>query len=178
MEKSKIVEQAINLGAHDARVIRVDAVKTAAWVALKCRYGCDHYGKSLCCPPHTPTYKETREVLKDYSYAVLIQCRTLEETTDLALNMEHALFKLGYHKAIGFGAGKCLLCSDCTMALCTRPLEARPSMEACGMDVMATVQASGIPIRSVADGRVALGLESPHSPEDSSYFGYGLILID
>lgn len=173
MEKAKIIEQAINLGARDARVIRVDAVKTAAWVALKCRYGCDHYGKSLCCPPHTPTYKETREVLKDYSHAVLIQCRTLEETTDLALNLERALFKLGYHKAIGFGAGKCLHCSDCTMTLCSRPFETRPSMEACGMDVMATVKASGMPIRSMADGSA-----SPNSEGGTAYYGYGLVLID
>lgn len=173
MEKTKIMEQAIKLGARDARVIRVDTVKTAAWVAMKCRYGCDHYGKSLCCPPHTPTYKEMREVLKDYSHAVLIQCHSLEETTDVALKLERALFKLGFHKAIGFGAGKCLLCSDCTMALCTRPFEARPSMEACGMDVMATVKASGMPIKSVADGSA-----SPNSQDDTAYYGYGLVLID
>lgn len=173
MEKTIIIDQAMALGAKDAKVIRVDAIKTGAWVTMKCRYGCDHYGRSLCCPPHTPTYKEMREVLKDYSHAVLIQCPSLEETTEAALNLERALFKLGYHKALGFGAGKCLLCSDCTMTLCTRPFEARPSMEACGMDVMGTVEASGLLIRSVADG-----LTSPNSQEDTTYYGYGLVLID
>lgn len=175
MDQTKLIELAINAGARDARLITSKAIHTAAWVAMKCRFGCGHYGKSLCCPPHAPTYLEMREVIKDYSYAVLLQCNTLEETTPLALELERALFKQGYHKALGLGAGKCELCADCTLEGCTHPGEARPSMEACGIDVMATVKASGIQIVSFADGDPS---PAATESEDALYFGYGLVLVD
>ncbi len=175
MDQTKIIELAINAGARDARLINAEEIHTAAWVAMKCRFGCGHYGKSLCCPPYAPTYLEMREVLREYAYAVLIQCNTLEETTPLALELERALFKQGYHKAIGLGAGKCELCADCTLEGCTHPGEARPSMEACGIDVMATAKASGIQIASFSNSD---STQAPVESDEELYFGYGLVLVD
>lgn len=171
MNTSIILQEARDLGARDARMIPVDAIRTGAWVSMKCRFGCSHYGKSLCCPPHAPTYIELREVLKEYSHAVLIQCRSLEAATPVALGLERVLFRMGYHKALGFGAGKCLLCPDCSVTLCSQPQNARPSMEACGMDVMGTVKASGMALKGPAQ---ALGSEG----EEEIYFGYGLVLVE
>jgi hypothetical protein len=55
----------------------------------------------------------------------------------------------------------------------TGPFETKPSMEACCMDVMANLRASGMLTRSVADGH-----SSPTFLEDTTYLGYSLVLID
>ena len=70
----------------------------------------------------------------------------------------------GFHKAFGLGAGPCWLCQTWNLEQCVHPLEARPSMEACGIDVYATVQANGYPMQVVRD-------------RDEIPNRYGLILI-
>ncbi|HTX43500.1 MAG TPA: DUF2284 domain-containing protein, partial [Methanocella sp.] len=73
MEKyKKFIDTAIKLGADDAGIIKTNSVVTAAWVRWKCRYGCGMYNTSLCCPPNSPTYLETRELLECYENALLI----------------------------------------------------------------------------------------------------------
>ena len=62
----KFIQKAIKLGATDAKIIKTNSVVTAPWVRWKCRYGCGMYGTSLCCPPNSPTFKETRELLDSY----------------------------------------------------------------------------------------------------------------
>jgi predicted metal-binding protein len=42
-------------------------------VRLKCHYGCRGYGSHFCCPPFAPTPQETRQVLSEYRYAVLVR---------------------------------------------------------------------------------------------------------
>lgn len=48
-------ERALERGMDNAKVIEPASVVTAAWVRLKCQFGCPGYGKSHCCPPHTPS---------------------------------------------------------------------------------------------------------------------------
>jgi predicted metal-binding protein len=62
----KFIKKALKLGANDAKIIKTDSIVTSAWVRWKCRYGCDDYNSSLCCPPNTPNHKETRELLNSY----------------------------------------------------------------------------------------------------------------
>jgi hypothetical protein len=38
------------MGAAGAKIIDPSTVATAAWVRLKCQYGCGGYGGCLCCP--------------------------------------------------------------------------------------------------------------------------------
>ena len=120
---------ALDSGANDLRLIATDIIKTAAWVRLKCRYGCKAYGKHLSCPPYSPTPDETEKILSDYEDAVLVEFVGLpKETTvdprhihhhlkDLILQVEAVIFNLerhaflsGCYKAFGFGAYPCSLC--------------------------------------------------------------------
>jgi predicted metal-binding protein len=64
----------------------------------------------------------------------------------------------------GVGPG-CWFCRECKPKRCLHPLKARPAMEACGIDVYATVRANGYPTK-VARHR------------DDIPNRYGLILID
>jgi predicted metal-binding protein len=63
--------------------------------------------------------------------------------------LEAEAFKMGYRFAAAFAGGDCVLCDVCAGATgepCNHPFEARPSMEAVGIDVVATAEAAGLAI--------------------------------
>jgi predicted metal-binding protein len=160
-----IIHSACELGAIEAKLVEAASVVTAPWVRMKCRFGCCGYNSSLCCPPNTPTYLETREVISCYKHALLIHCRDSASPTRIACELERQIFLSGYYKAFGLGSGPCRLCSKCNLKRCTHTESARPSMEACGIDVYATVRANGYPISVVQNYR-----------DEGNY--YGLVLIE
>ena len=67
---------AIKLGAGDAKVISADKVVVENRITLKCRLGCNNYGKTLACPPYTPTADEFRRILSEYSYALFMKFKS------------------------------------------------------------------------------------------------------
>lgn len=61
--------------------------------------------------------------------------------------MEREISLAGYYKTLGFGGGPCRLCHHCALEKgCRHAEEARPAMEACGMDVFATARRHGFTI--------------------------------
>ena len=163
---AQLVARARALGARGARLIRAASVATAPWVRLKCQYGCDGYASSLCCPPRTPAPEETRRVIDGYKRAVLFEAG-LGEPKKIAVDLEREAFLAGYYKAFGLGAGPCELCPEgCAFDRgCRRAPEARPSMEACGIDVFATARANGFTIDVV------------RAESDPAHY-FGLLLLD
>jgi predicted metal-binding protein len=165
---SLFCRRAMELGANEARIIDTATVKTAAWVRMKCLFGCKHR-KIHCCPPVTPEPEETRSVLDCYESAMLIHFTDRERTggsfTGVVYKLEREIFLSGYYRAFGYGCGACMLCKACTPERCAHPLEARPSMESCGIDVFETVRGNGFPIGVVPDRETR-----------GNY--YGLVLIE
>jgi predicted metal-binding protein len=72
----------------------------------------------------------------------------LHEIVNMA---EAAAFKKGCYLAAGFIGSECLLCKDCVSQRgnqqCRHPFEARPSMQAMGIDVIRTCENAGMPVR-------------------------------
>ncbi len=158
-------QTALELGAIHAKVVTPATVKTAPWVRWKCQFGCGGFGSSLMCPPHTPTPAETRLMLDAYKRAILFESPR-GQTKKIAAALERQLFVAGYYKALGLGAGGCDLCDTCAFDEgCRHPNQARPSMEACGIDVFATVREHGFTIDVARTRR-----------EPQHYFG--LVLVD
>jgi predicted metal-binding protein len=147
------IKRAIAIGAKEAKVISPLQVFTAEWVRRKCQYGCDGYNEHLTCPPFSPTPQETRRMLDEYTTAILIHFPG--EWTDVKASMyklEREAFLSGYYKAFGMGSGPCNLCGTCdTSKVCRHAEQARPSMEACGIDVYRTARTAGCPIEVVRD---------------------------
>ena len=142
----QIVQMAIKLGAIGAKLVPPEAVETGHWVRWKCQFGCGGFGSSRMCPPHTPTPAETRLMLDGYQRAVLFESPA-GESKKIAAALERELFLAGWYKALGLGAGPCRLCDTCLFEEgCRHPQEARPSMEACGIDVFATARKHGFTI--------------------------------
>jgi len=154
------------LGAIDARAISVATVITAPWVRLKCQYGCDGYGECLTCPPYSPTPEKTREVLDNYKKAILIHGDESADINKIVSKLEREAFLSGYYKAYGMGAGPCNLCNRCDVHKpCKNPYEARPSMEASGIDVFKTARNNGFKIEVLRNSKCK-----------GNYFGLVLIL--
>jgi predicted metal-binding protein len=154
-------------GVKAAKVISPAEVETAAWVRLKCQYGCDGYHQCLVCPPFTPTPEQMRLVLNGYRRAILIHFEPQADTKETVVELEREIFLRGAWKAFGLGAGPCYLCKSCPAepGRCRHAEEARPAMEACGIDVYTTVHKAGFPIEVVRSTR-----QCPNY--------YGLVLVD
>jgi predicted metal-binding protein len=174
---SNWVTQAVELGADAAQIIPADQVVVADWVRLKCQYGCKAYGSRLTCPPHSPPPEVTRQVLRHYRQALLLrmerggggwkaETRQRRQMSEVVAALERELFLAGHYRAWGMGAGSCRLCAECDLsAPCRFPSQARPSMEACGIDVYATVRQIGWEIEVV---------QTPESP----FCLFGLVLME
>jgi predicted metal-binding protein len=163
---NKLCKKAVELGAKACKVIDVSTVKTAAWVRRKCQFGCSEYGSRLTCPPYSPTPNQTREILDCYKKALLIHCDEEADISEIVYQLEREAFLSGFYKAFGMAAGPCLLCSNCnTKAPCKNPEKARPSMEACGIDVFSTARNNGFTIEVLKKPR-----------EEGNYFG--LLLVE
>jgi predicted metal-binding protein len=119
-------------------------------VKWKCRYGCDGYGSSLLCPPHSPAPEETRKLLDEYSRGVLVHCDASTSVRPLVAKLERMAFLGGFYKAFGIACGPCQFCPTCAFEKgCRHADQARPAMEACGIDVFQTARAAGLPIEVV-----------------------------
>jgi len=68
----------------------------------------------------------------------------------LVNQMETLAFKQGFYLAAGLTGGNCHLCRECVIPQsgesCRHPFEARPSMEAMGIDVVKTCKNVGLPL--------------------------------
>jgi len=154
-------------GVKAATVILPTDVETAAWVRLKCQYGCDGYHQCLVCPPFTPTPEQMRQVLNGYRRAILIHFEPQVDTKKVVVELEREIFLRGAWKAFGLGAGPCYLCKTCAAepGMCRHAEQTRPAMEACGIDVYTTARKAGFPIEVVRSTR-----QCPNY--------YGLVLVD
>lgn len=157
-EIDEFCHQARQMGALDAVVVSPrKQVFTAAWVRLRCQYGCSEYGQCLTCPPHAPTPETTRRMLDEYQSAILLHGNDWGAVREVAQSLEQKVFLAGYYKAFAFLCGPCKLCKTCVVARpnrgkppsCKHPDRARPAMEAAGIDVFATARAVGLPIEVV-----------------------------
>jgi predicted metal-binding protein len=71
-----LTKLALEKGAADAKIIPTSKVVVEDRVVLKCKVGCNHYGKTLACPPYTPTAEEFRKIVSEYSYAMFMKFTT------------------------------------------------------------------------------------------------------
>lgn len=171
----KYLKKAEKLGVSWAKLIHPKNVAVAEWVRLKCQYGCGAYGTCLTCPPYSPTPEYTRKMLGHYSKALILVYDVPPESRERGRRrkmrkqvaaLEREMFLDGHYKAFAMACGPCNLCKSCDPTQpCKHEDLARPSMEACGIDVYATLANSGY------------GLKVVRSPDETCHF-CALILVD
>ena len=173
----KYCTQAIEKGVTHAVPIDPKTIVTAPWVRLKCQFGCPSFNKSYCCPPDSPTPEQTQAVIDSYQRAILfhLEAKKEKDRSDkykshlkMLIDLEGELFKDGYYKALVFLCGPCRLCRVCLKLKgesCVYGFRARPSMEACGIDVYRTVRNNNLFIE-------------PLREKNQTHNSYCLMLVD
>ena len=170
-------------GAGKVTPVPVQNIVIDPRVNFKCRVPlCKNYGRSHICPPLVMSAEEFSKVLARYSYGILVQISLpaqelgpdrerkaldqVKKLNDIIAKLERDAFLFGYRFAAGLGGGPCPLCEECSAIVgedCRFPFQARPSMEALGIDVIKTAENAGMPI---------------DLPPKETYLWTGLVLID
>jgi predicted metal-binding protein len=183
---------------EDLRLIPAEIIVVSNWVRMKCRYGCDNYGKHLGCPPFSPSPDETRAVISEYRYAALARFR-VETDPKLAgkqsrralsnsavkvqktmAELERAAFLAGCYKAFSMSAMPCSLCETCVIEDMQKKDQAifpLDGIKCRNKDIMRpSMEACGI---DVFKTRINAGCkpEVLKSPRENVEL-YGLILLD
>ncbi|MFW6176493.1 MAG: DUF2284 domain-containing protein [Thermoplasmatota archaeon] len=158
----KYRDKVIEGDADDAKIIDTDDVIVDMRVRGKCHYACEEYNTNMNCPPHVFSIEQTKRLINNYLFAILLNFKVPSDIIAGELSEEQAkelrkygvkryqiigklereAFDDGYPLSLGFAGGPCstYLCpnQDCQAleeGKCRHPLLARPSMEAMGMDV-------------------------------------------
>jgi predicted metal-binding protein len=144
ISNQELIQEALDCGCTKAKVVLTQTISMAHWVNLHCQFGCSQYGKLLTCPPCTPDTDEMAEILTEYEKALLINVNSDTNVQKLVVRLENSFKQKGYTKAFGLGAQPCNLCDPCTVStFCQHPEKARPTLQACGIDVKNTVLKNG-----------------------------------
>jgi len=163
-------------GASKVLSIPVSHVIIDERVRLKCQVPlCDGFHKNLMCPPFVMPVEEFRKVLGCYEEAILLQTEGVIDVLtdgkpgrdvfipagrlhDLVNRGEGEAFRAGFRFAAGLIGGCCRLCEVCVAIdnsrICRFPFRARPSMEAMGIDVVATLENAGLSLTFPISDRV------------------------
>jgi len=178
----KIQEIAKQKGANSTKIISIKNIFVENWVRQKCEYGCKGYARHFTCPPYSPTPEETKGRLIDYEIALLIefdgfkQRKQQQKIHEVMFELEREAFLMGLIKAFSYSAGPCRSCGSClaekvkvpnkfSKKLCANQKKARPSMEACGINVFKTVKNAGYQISVV------------QKEKNECFKGFGLLLL-
>lgn len=163
---ARLAARAEQLGATASRVAEVAKIRTGAWTRMKCQFGCPNYGATLCCPPYTPDFEQTQKFLAEYKYGLIVEYTVNIEGVkpedfgkvdaqvgkgllELLLTLERDAFLMNHYRAFALKAGRCRLCDKCNLHKCVHPTQARPSLEACGIDVFALAQDNGFDMKVI-----------------------------
>lgn len=148
-DRTRLIARIKAMGFERVLPIATEMIHVADWTDLRCQYGCDRYGRGHC-PPNSPTPEKTRNVLQDFSHALLLEGEPPGKMfQSQVLNAERVAFLAGFHKAFAYWAGPCMLCDPCYAVgvndgTCRNTRDARPSMEGAGIDVYETVRRAGL----------------------------------
>lgn len=183
---SNLCSDAVELGASQAVAMPVSSIVLDDRAALKCLVPlCSHYGVDLMCPPNIMPPAQFRSIIGSYRQAILIKLDVPPDNSppaagaktdfinygrdvrlrlhNIVCRLESSCLQQGYYFAAGLIGGSCPLCEECVGVksgqACQHPFKARPSMEAMGIDVMATAKNGGMRLSFGSnDGRSWIGL--------------------
>jgi predicted metal-binding protein len=157
---------ATEMGAAHAVVIKASDIVLDPRTYLKCMYGCKDWGKNWTCPSAPGALKpwEFWSILKRYKKAVLVHCADKKLSQRISMAIEREAFIDGDYFA--FSMSDCSLCDGCSWPEpCRNPKQARPAMQALGIDVFATARKQKLPI---------FALSNENEPQN----WYSLVLIE
>ena len=167
-----LVELATRLGATAASVIPASGIVVEDRLADFCRKPrCENYGQSAKCPPHIGGPAEYRELLKQFTTAVVFKIDVPSDILlsaerrevfrllhEIAADIEREAIRRGYRFSQAFAGGSCkrAFCNDepaCRVltegGTCRHPDHARSSMSGYGINVSRLMDLAGWPMKRI-----------------------------
>jgi predicted metal-binding protein len=150
-----LVEKARELGASGAKLIDTSQIVFDSRSFLKCRFGCNRWGKYWTCPPHLSlSQAEFMEAFQNYKKAIIYKTPDPKSGQKVGLALEKAaMLECATHFA--FAMVLCVKCDECSYPEpCRFPHLARPSMDAYGIDIGKTVEPLGFKFEFDKEGKL------------------------
>ena len=154
-ELDYLEKKAVELGASEARVLDTDRIIFDSRSYLKCRFGCNRWGKYWTCPPNLDiSPSEFMEAFSRFNSAIIIKSEDPKVGQDVSVAIEKdVMLSLGH--SFAFAMALCVQCDECTYPdPCKYPHLARPSMDAYGVDIGKTVEQLGFKVEFDPDGNM------------------------
>ena len=151
----ELVEKAIESGASEAKLVETAEIVFDPRSDLKCRFGCNRWGKYWTCPPNLSISPESfMEAFERYKTALIIKATDPKIGQAVTLDIEKsAMLELGC--TFAFAMVLCVECEECAFPdPCLYPHLARPSMDAYGIDIGKTVTPLGFKVEFDAAGEL------------------------
>ena len=150
-----LVQKALELGATKAKIIKTRDVVFDPRSFLKCRFGCQRWGRYWTCPPHLNFPIELfRECYDKYKQAMIIQTADPKTGQEVALAVEKEAM-LSTHFPFAMALVLCVQCEECSYPdPCRFPHLARPSMDALGVDIAKTIEPLGFKVEFDKEGKL------------------------
>ena len=163
---NELVQQIIDMGASDARILAAGDVAVEDHLAALCKETrCENYGLSPTCPPNVEGPAWLREYLATIDHALVIKLDLPDDViySDqrrevgkllhfFVIQAERAAREMGFARARAFAGGSCkkLFCPDeakCNVlhgdGQCRNPDMARPSISGFGINTNGLLKATG-----------------------------------
>ena len=152
MTPENISARALELGADDALIFRIDQIVFDSRTLLKCMYGCEDWGKGHTCPSAPGSLKpwEYERILKGYEWGCIVHSTSKKVSQDISFALEREAFLAGHYFA--FSMSDCAICKECAGFKgkpCIAPGRARPAFHSVGIDVFATVKQFDLPLSTL-----------------------------
>ncbi|WP_022668109.1 DUF2284 domain-containing protein [Desulfospira joergensenii] len=142
-----LVKKALALGASEAKIIDTAAIVFDSRSFLKCRFGCNRWGRYWTCPPNLELSPEIfQDAFDQYSKAIIIKTTDPYEGQEITVKMEKEAM-IAHNCMMAFAMALCVWCEECAYPEpCRHPQMARPSMDAYGIDIGKTVESLGLKV--------------------------------
>jgi len=142
-----LIEKALELGATQAKLIDTQNIVFDPRSYLKCRFGCNRWGKYWTCPPHLDISPEMfMEAFEQYKQAIIIKTTDPKIGQEVSVNIEKEAM-LTHGCSFAFAMALCVQCDECAYPdPCLFPHLARPSMDAYGVDIGKTLEPLGFKV--------------------------------
>ena len=152
MTPENISARALELGADDALIFRMDQIVFDPRTLLKCMYGCEDWGKGHTCPSAPGSLKpwEYERILQRYEWGGIVHSTSKKISQDISFTLEREAFLAGHYFA--FSMSDCAICQECAGFKgkpCIAPGRARPAFHSVGIDVFATVKQFDLPLSTL-----------------------------
>lgn len=151
----KLIDEAKELGATDARLIDAESIVVDSRSFLKCRFGCGRWGKYWTCQPHVGmSVAQFQDTLGKYRKALIILTPDPKTAQEVTVAVEKKAM-LEHGAMYSFGMTLCVQCDECAYPEpCRFPHLARPAPDGLGIDIEQTVVPHGFKVEFDSQGNL------------------------